>query len=430
MRRSLEMYRLLGWLALLLVAGFLATNGLAYRAAHETIRRVFAGSSVPAISDLVHAEINRELQRLASTSSVRPEDSPGERLFRPEERSLRSGIRVNPDLSKRDASVGVTKYPIVDGQGNFLGVGGGGLPQGSFFRLAERYRARFGCRVYLVDKAGIVIVGGNVMQHLRDLPGLNQIAADLLATPATPLQTRYPRGAATVFVNARFIPELEWFLIVERSDEEEILALRQGYLFNLLVAALVTGLVLASVYGAIRRARRSSSGVAGIDPLTGLINRAAYEFVFHQTLLEVARAGESLSFILLEVDMIKRVVAVLGDRAGEGVLQRMAELAKAAVRGSDPVVRWSDSGFAIQLRDCPLDRAVTIAEQLRRSVAAHDFELNDQRLVITASLGVARFEEDELGSDFMERTHEMLGRARRLGGNRVAFEIPDGQFSP
>ncbi len=487
MRRSLETYRLFGWLALLLVAGFLATNGFAYRAAHETVRRVFAVSSVPAISDLVEAEISGELQRLASSSlliardasvrnwlldgerdssriagylmeesrrsiaansfvvsersglfyresgilkAVRPGDPLGAWFFRAEERNFRGGIRVNPDLTKRDAIVVAAKYPIVDGQGNFLGISGGGLPLGRFFQLAEKYQTRFGCRVYLVDKAGIVIVGGNVMQHLRDLPGLSQIAADLLAAPATPLQTSYPRGAATVFVNAHFIPELEWFLIVERSDQEEILALRQAYLFNLLVAALVVGLVLASVYGAISRARRSLSGVAGIDPLTGLINRSAYEFVFHQTLLEVARAGESLSLILLEVDSLERVVKTLGRQAGEGLLQTIVELAKTSVRGSDPVVRWSDSEFAVQLRDCSLDRAVTIAEQLRLRIAAHDFELNDQRLVITASLGVARLEEHELGSDFMERTQETLGRAKRMGGNRVASEITDGHFSP
>jgi len=474
------MYRLLGWLALLLVAGFVFTSGFGYRVARDTLRGVFAVSAVPAISDLVHAEVRSELLRLNSASLLIARDafvrnwlldgerdpeqmahylkeesrkfgaassfvlSERSRLYYQEAGALKAaprgnsqnawffrvagmadlkGTSVNPDLTARDAIAVSARQPIIDGRGNLLGASGVGLPLSSFFRLAEKYQTRFACRIYFVDKGGIVIVGDNTMQHLRDLPGLSQVADNVLASAAAPVQTSYRRGEATVLVNARFIPDLDWFLVVERSDQEGILPIEQVFLLNLAVAALVAGLVLSSVFRAFRRYQRSLMGGAGVDPLTGLINRSAYEFVFRQTLLEVVRAGEPLSLIVLEIDTIKLIIAAQGPQAGEQVLQGIAELAKKAVRGSDPVVRWSDCQFAVQLRDCPLDRAMVIAEKLRLSVASHDFELGQRHLLITVSLGVARLDDGEIGSHFIDRTHQVLALARRKGGNRVEPEI-------
>lgn len=384
----LEKLRLAGWLSLLLGAGFLATDLVSYRAAGDSLRRTFAVSAVPAVSDLVHGEIQADIRRQAVTAGAAP-----------------------------------AIHRIADGRGGAADAGGTALPAEVLSSLVEKYQSRFGCRIHFVDSAGIIVLGTDAMRHVRELPGLRRVAADILSASARPTQSNYRDGETTVLVNTRFIPELEWYLVVEQSDEAGIGQLQRAFLLNLAIGAAVAGLVLTSVLAMVNRYRKRLANAAAVDPLTGLINRSAYEFVFRQTLLETDRTREPLSLILCEVDLFKRLVAAGGRGRGEVVLRNMAELARKSVRATDPVARWSEDLFVIQLRNCPLENALDVAERLRQSVAAHDFGLDSERLAVTASLGVAMHEHQEAERDFLKRVQEALGQAKAQGGNRVEPEF-------
>lgn len=379
MHPFLEKLRLSGWLALLLAAGFLASDLIAYRAASSALHGVFARGAVPAISELVYGEIQADLRHFAKAAAH----------GRPQAVAVAAGAGSDELVS-----------------------------------LVNRLQSRFGCRIYFLDNAGIILLGSHAMQHVRELPGLRQVAGSVLSASATPLQSSYRDGRSTVLVNARFIPELEWYLVVEQSDEAAILPVQRAFLINLAIAAAAIGLALTSVLGMVGHYRRRLVDAAAVDSLTGLINRAAYEFVLRQTLLETDRTREPLALVLVEVDRFKRVAAAAGRGQGENILRNMAELARKSVRATDPVARWSDDRFIIQLRDCPLDKALMVAERLRQSVAAHDFDLDGRGLAVTASIGVAVHEHQEPERAFLKRTQESLAQARAKGGNRVEPEFP------
>lgn len=481
MRLFLEKFRLLSWLILVLAGGFVTTGAVSYKAARDAIHQAFGGMSVPAASDLVYGEIRQDIQRSLAASSLIANDAfvrnwlrggeqTPERLIRYlqetdrkfgisgsfliSERSRRdyqgndigkplqpggsrdawlSRVRemksayeatVNPGPVSRDAALVSISHRITDDEGNFIGAAGVGLPMSRFSQLVENYQSRFGCRIYLVDNAGIIMLGNGAMQHVRDLPSLRRVSNDILQSSAKPTQASYRDGESTVFVNVRFIPELRWFLVVEQRDWG-MQPVQQAFLFNLAVGALVIGLVLLSVVGTVNRYRGRLANVAAVDNLTGLINRPAYEFIFQQALLETNRTKEPLSLILIEVDKFKRVVDLLGRNGGDQVLQNVADLARKSVRGTDPVSRWSEDQFMIQLRDCPLQNALEVAERLRLSVAAYDFGVDDPRAIISISLGAAKHELQEPGDSFLDRTYEALGLAKEKGGNRVEPE-PSG----
>lgn len=482
MRSVLEKFRLLGWLALVVVTGFLVTGLSGYRVARDAVHHTFAAMSVPATSDLVHAEIHRDIQRLVLVSSliagdafvrnwlaegernpdqmarylkdanekygttesfvvsersrryyqedgtlkgVPPGDSRDAWFFRVSDLNVPAETRVNPDLTHRNTILVSSMQRIVDEQGKYLGVSGVGLPLNVFSRLIEKYQTRFGCRIYFVDNAGFIMLGGKSVQHLRDLPRMRPVATSILSSGVTPTQTSYRLGEATVLVNTRHIPELNWFLVVEQSDWQGIQPVQRALLVNLAIGILVIGIVLGTVLTAFNRYRERLANAAAVDPLTGLINRSAFEFVYQQTILETDRTREPLSLILCEIDGFRRVKNLLGGQMGENVLQNMAQLARKSVRASDPVVRWSGDQFVIQLRGCPLERALEVAERLRISVAAHDFHLDDPRLSVTVSLGVAVHEHLEEGSNFLQRTSQALGSAKTKGGNRAESDIYD-----
>jgi diguanylate cyclase (GGDEF)-like protein len=479
-----KQYRILAWLSLILVAGFLATTLASYLVSRDTIRHGIAEEALPLTSDNIYSEIQKDLLRPVFISSLMAQDTfvrdwilDGERdpdqitrylkevkekygtitSFLVSEKSRRyyyaDGIlksvqadeprdawffrvrtlkapyetNVDPDMANRDAMTVFINYRVFDYQGNFIGAAGVGLTLDAVSRLIESYQARFQRRIFFTDRAGTIVLAGKSMEHLRgsvrDLPGIRDVATELLQTSPTPVQASYRLEKATVLVNSRFIPELGWHLVVEQSDRDEVRPVQQVFLLNLAVSAGITLLVLAIILMTVNRYQRRLEHTAATDSLTGLINRQAFEFVFRQSLEEANRTGQPLSVILFDADFFKRVNDTHGHLAGDRVLQAMARLAKQAVRGSDVVARWGGEEFLILVRDCALDQAQGVAEKLRRSIAAYDFGLYDPRMAITVSLGVAQYQPEESADSFFARADQVLYLAKEKGRNRTEPEV-------
>lgn len=462
--------RLLGWLTLWLAGGFLATGAIAYRSASESIERDYAARSVPAVASLAHAELQSDLQRLSLAGEAiagnwlpggeRDREALTQRIADAEkqfdlsgslvvsrrtQRHYRSGaaqqtgtlplpaaadgdppttttyrMAPHPDPNDDRALVIQHEQPIVGEPGNSLGGIVTGLTAGHLRRFVERYRTRYGFDIRFVDGNGIIVLGNDAMRHLREIPGLRETAEAILSGSATADRTRYRDDAATVYVDSRPIYELGVHLLLTGSDKASIKPVERAFLLNLAIAGGVIGMALLGVLGAFEYQRRQLIGGPGLDPASGLINRSAYEFVFRQTVLETARSKEPLSLILVEIDDFARIAKAVGPKLGNRILKDIAELAQKTVRNSDPVARWSEQKFVIQLRDCPLDKALAAGERLRQRVASHAFGLDGgQRTAITASLGVAMLNPEEDGDAFLRRTEKILDHASAHGGNRV-----------
>lgn len=485
LRPYLRKYSTLGWLSLILVAGFLTTSIASYLVSRNTIRQGIAEQTLPLTGDNVYSEIQKDLLRPVFISSLMAQDTfvrdwliDGERNPEQIERYLKEvkerygtvssflvsekthryyigeGIlknvqpdeardawffrvramkapyetNVDPDMANRDTMTVFINYRIHDYQGNFIGATGVGLTLDSVSRLIESYQTRFHRRIYFTDATGTIVLAGKSMQHLngsiRDLPGISQVADSILQKSAPPAHISYRLDKAEILVNSRYLPELGWYLIVEQSDMDEIQPVQQVFLLNLGISAIVTTLVLAIILLAVNRYQRRLEQTAATDSLTGLINRQAFEFVFRQSLLEAERTGQPLSAILLDADFFKQINDTLGHLAGDRVLQGIARLAKQAVRESDVVARWGGEEFLIQLRGCPLEQAMAIAEKLRQSIAQYDFGLNDPNMKVSVSLGVAQYQPPESGTAFFARADRALYLAKEKGRDRVEPEVP------
>lgn len=467
--------RLLGWLTLWLAGGFLATGAIAYRSASESIERDYAARSVPAAASLAYAELQSDLQRLSLAGELiagngfvgnwlqageRDREALTQRIADAEkqfglsgslvvsqrtQRHYRSGSEqqtsaLAPPTASGSPPMATTTYRMAphpdpnDGQalaiqherrivgepGNSLGGIVTGLTAGHLRRFIERYRTRYGFDIRFVDGNGIIVLGNDAMRHLREIPGLRETAEAILSGSATADRTRYRDDDATVYVDSRPISELGVHLLLTGSDKPSIRPVERALLLNLAIAGGVVGMVWLGVLAAFDRQRRQLIAGPGLDPASGLINRSAYEFVFRQTLLETARSKEHLSLILIEIDDFARIAEAGGPKLGNLILKDIGELAQKTVRDSDPVARWSERQFVVQLRDCPLDKAVAAGERLRQRVASHAFGPDaGQRPPITTSLGVAMLNPEEDGDAFLQRAEQTLNRASANGGNRV-----------
>jgi diguanylate cyclase (GGDEF)-like protein/PAS domain S-box-containing protein len=135
---------------------------------------------------------------------------------------------------------------------------------------------------------------------------------------------------------------------------------------------------------------------ASHDPLTGLLNRTAFDGVLSRSLASARRQGERHTLAYLDLDQFKVVNDTCGHFAGDELLRRVADLLRDRVRESDVVARLGGDEFAILLAGCPLDVAVQRVGELHKELSASRFAWQDMTFAVGASVGLvpvdARFE--------------------------------------
>jgi diguanylate cyclase (GGDEF)-like protein/putative nucleotidyltransferase with HDIG domain len=162
--------------------------------------------------------------------------------------------------------------------------------------------------------------------------------------------------------------------------------------------------------GAIEAARQVEQlrDLAELDPLTGLRNRRGFEHG-----LESRRGPFAL--VICDLDHFKRVNDTLGPPAGDDVLRRFADLLRACTRENDAAVRLGGEEFALVLAGVGERDALTVAERLRREVAA---EFRDFPVPISVSVGIADSAPAEDAEALVRAANRALFAAKRLGRDR------------
>jgi len=233
------------------------------------------------------------------------------------------------------------------------------------------------------------------------------------------VQLQYQYRGSTTHVNSRYIPELGWYLLVEQDERESLSPLRQMAIFNATISVIVTLLVLGLTWYAIRYYQRRLEQMASTDKLTGLFNRQALDALLTQTLKDVKRDGFPLSTVMVDIDHFKSVNDQYGHASGDIVIAAVAGLLKEKLRKNDIVARWGGEEFLLLLRDCPLNEAVRLAEEIRQSVSELAITLPKEAVRVTVSAGIAEHMPEETARAFFVRADDALYRAKAAGRNRV-----------
>ena len=131
-------------------------------------------------------------------------------------------------------------------------------------------------------------------------------------------------------------------------------------------------LLLAGFAFIIFRARRAEvarlARIAITDPLTALRNHRAFQEDLARELQRVARSGDPLSLVVLDVDGLKEINDRLGLQAGDERLQAVANAIRSTQRGSDAAYRIGGDEFAVILAGARALGALEYAHRLRAQV--------------------------------------------------------------
>ncbi len=167
---------------------------------------------------------------------------------------------------------------------------------------------------------------------------------------------------------------------------------------------------------------RAIQELAVRDGLTGLYNHRYFQESLSQEMTRSRRHGRVFSLVFLDVDFFKRYNDTYGHVEGDRVLKTLAHILKERLRNTDLAARYGGEEFVILLLETPKDKALLLAEDLRKRIEAASFSggQGGSPVSITVSLGVAAFPEDGEETTLLVQTADQaLYEAKRSGRNRV-----------
>lgn len=474
--------KLVLFLSAILLFGFLATSLISFYASRSSIRQSIIQNELPLTTDNIYSEIQKDLIRPVFISSMMASDTflrdwvlAGERdpaqvhkylndikhrsnaftSFFVSDQSLNYyygdgdskvlshqnpadqwyfnvrkinepyELNVDHDLKLTQNLIVFVNHRMFDYDSHFIGVTGVGITVHDVQSMLDDYQHRFARNVYFVDKKGLVVLSGDVNKPIgldvRQVEGLKKIIPLLI--PSVNTQMQYQQGHANYLVNLRYVPELEWYLVVEKNEQEATADIRKTLFINLALCVLIIALVLWLTNGIIRRYRQEIEYLSTIDRLTGLPNRSAFDDLAIRYISDAKRRQQPLSLLLLDVDFFKQVNDRYGHLAGDLALQKVAEQLQLSRRGADFVCRWGGEEFLMLLKDCSVEDAQAIAEQIRIRIAMQVVSFEQHSFSMTISSGVAAIRANEPLERWLARTDQYLYEAKRLGRDQVVVGV-------
>ncbi len=183
------------------------------------------------------------------------------------------------------------------------------------------------------------------------------------------------------------------------------------------VSFATVGYLIASLRAGMIRERALSR----IDPLTGLLNRRAFQEEAASILALCRRKGRPATLAYVDLDDFKIVNDTRGHRAGDDLLRKVAGLMRASIRPSDLCSRLGGDEFAILLSDAD-SREAQVALERVRFLLSEDTATN--RPPVTATIGAVTFVTvPENLETMLSRADATMYAAKAEGKNRLRLGV-------
>ncbi len=156
------------------------------------------------------------------------------------------------------------------------------------------------------------------------------------------------------------------------------------------------------------------------DDLTVAQNRRCLEAELPQAVRSAATKAEPLSLLFIDVDDLKRVNSSHGHPVGSLLLESVAMTAQRLCRAHDRLYRYGGDEFCILMPSTTAAGARKLAERLLQVLREHPIDLDQGKLPVSLSAGVASYPEHADGAGrLIEQADRALLRAKAEGKGRV-----------
>jgi diguanylate cyclase (GGDEF)-like protein len=160
--------------------------------------------------------------------------------------------------------------------------------------------------------------------------------------------------------------------------------------------------------------------LANIDPLTKSLTRRQFMNIADSEFKRFTRYHRPLSILILDADRFKRINDTYGHHAGDLALRSLSLIAMEHKRAQDTFGRLGGEEFGLLMPETTLDKAIVVAERIRKVWEQSPVNLDGELIHSTMSVGVAEaVTEDKSLEDILRRADRMLYKAKEAGRNRV-----------
>lgn len=184
----------------------------------------------------------------------------------------------------------------------------------------------------------------------------------------------------------------------------------------------------------VKKKQEQIHHLAFFDHLTGLANRSLFKASLEKALLESTTANKQLAILFLDLDRFKTINDTLGHHIGDLLLKNIAERINCCIRETDSatranqdesiscVSRLGGDEFTILLTDLANpENSEKIARRIIDSIS-QPFDLEGNRVLITASIGISIFPLDGQDSEtLMKNADAAMYQAKKRGRNCLQF---------
>jgi len=472
--------RLIFIIAVLLAAGFFVTNLISYKTAKQSLRSDIINTSLPLTRDNIYSEIQRDLMKpifiassMANDTFVRDWTISGEK----EEESIQKYLNhimtkysffttffvsentknyyyyngILKQISKDDAhdkwyynfvakhipyALEVDEnqaannrltifinHRVYDYSHNLLGVTGVGLDVERITNMLSEYQVKYDREIYLVDTRGdIQIRSKNISlkdKNIRNSEGIREYADQLLSVSQLYSNFEYNSDGVHYLLTSRYVPELDWFLVVVQNQNTAMKSIQANFFKNLLFGLLVTVVVMVIISFAVGYYQRQLESIAATDHLTGTFNRREFSRIFEATVAKNKRYGTGFCMVLFDIDYFKDINDSFGHLTGDKIIARVSEITASCIRNTDMLARWGGDEFII-LTQGTMTSSIQIAERINEHVRTDSVILSLlEGTKVTLSIGISEFTEGDTETTITNRADKALYRAKDNGRSRI-----------
>ncbi len=296
-----------------------------------------------------------------------------------------------------------------------------------FISIAGKYRSARDT----LSSHGLDVQESILLEELKHLSNsahyYGKNAAKLLMSeaPAAEIDAAMKQAAG---LQQKAITSIEALIALEKYHTEQ--AVKASHLhhsetrYHLLVLAgialLFSLLVGRAVITHAARKNRELAYHASHDALTGLVNRREFESRVGRAIEHVCTQAATHTLLYMDLDRFKIVNDTCGHAAGDELLQQLANLFLSTVRQRDTLGRLGGDEFGILLENCPLDKALRIANELLATVDAFEFTWGENIFTLGVSIGAVPIDYSTTDLPGMMRAADSACyKAKESGRNQV-----------
>jgi diguanylate cyclase (GGDEF)-like protein len=278
------------------------------------------------------------------------------------------------------------------------------------------YRTVVGAVLFLIATVGAIIATGVGMGFRGSILLVGGVVVIYLSAPLTLV------GATMMGLTYSAVTVPCWLLYTDAADSVDV-----GY--TLVATALAHVLCFIEAQRAQRERRvlfaqrEAMHEMSTADPLTGLMNRRAWDELLDQAWRHWQASGQPLSLLMVDIDHFKQLNDTFGHAVGDRYLQAVAQTLRAALERSDSVVaRYGGEEFACLLTGADAAGAADASQRVLVAVrrAALPRPLAGEAGILTVSVGSATaLPGMSSPADLIDSADRGMYRAKDFGRDRA-----------